>query len=373
MNSDKNITQKRCVYTTLIGDYEKLNEQNTSHNSSIEFICLTDDKALTSETWRIQQVQPVFSMDPVRSQRDLKIRPHFHLPEFDQTLYIDNSVILKELPEELFDIYLDDTPFAVPTHSFRETVLDEFIEVSRLGFDDQGRIFEQLNHYLIDHADILDERPFWAAIMLRDSRDDRVRAMLEFWLAHVNRYSRRDQLSMNLAFRMAGLTPKAIPIDNHSSWFHSWPVIEGRDRDKGQRTASISLRPPVARIRALEQALAAQREQHEREMADQSQRQDILAAESLGRYQTMLAEQCERSERALADQQSTLDRALAEEQARYAGLLASPSGRIARRLSHIALRFPRLARLAWRGGLALYWAATFQLPARLRERNLRRQ
>ena len=39
-----------CVYTVLFGDYEELNEQQVSAQSSVDFICFTDNTALRSET-----------------------------------------------------------------------------------------------------------------------------------------------------------------------------------------------------------------------------------------------------------------------------------------------------------------------------------
>ena len=71
---------KLCVYTALIGQYEQLNEQTVAAHSVIPFICLTDDPDLKSESWQIRQVSPLFGMDPIRSQRDIKLRPHIHLP-----------------------------------------------------------------------------------------------------------------------------------------------------------------------------------------------------------------------------------------------------------------------------------------------------
>jgi redox-sensitive bicupin YhaK (pirin superfamily) len=47
-----------CVYTTLVGGYEELNEQPIAQSSSIPFICLTDDPALTSNTWQIRRYPP---------------------------------------------------------------------------------------------------------------------------------------------------------------------------------------------------------------------------------------------------------------------------------------------------------------------------
>ena len=261
---------RMCVYTALTGRYEQLNEQPIAAQSRIPFICLTDDPDLRSGSWQVRQIRPKFGMDPIRSQRDLKLSPHLHLPEFDASLYIDNSVLLSELPERLFEDFEATPGFCLAEHSFRNSVLDEFLAVAESGLDDQSRIFEQLNHYLLDCPEVLDEKPYWGAILMRDHRSSAVRVMLEAWLAHVNRYSRRDQLSVNAAFRYAGLKPQVLRIDNHSSWFHSWPHARSRDQNRGTRRPATSLSPPAAHIRRLEQALAEQARQHEQALAEQS-------------------------------------------------------------------------------------------------------
>jgi hypothetical protein len=136
-----------------------LNEQPVAAQSGLRFLCLTDDPNVRSESWEMRLVSPVFGMDPIRSQRDLKIRPHVYLPEFNASLYIDNSILLSEPPERLFNLFERARGFCIPTHSYRDTVLDEFLEVAKHGLDDQSRIFEQLNHYLIDYPEVLRESP----------------------------------------------------------------------------------------------------------------------------------------------------------------------------------------------------------------------
>ena len=244
-----------CVYTTLIGGYEKLNAQPKARSSRIPFICLTDDPELESGDWTFRRVSPVFPQDPIRSQRDLKLRPHLHLRDFDVSLYIDNSVVLTADPEEILARLGGASGFSVPLHDVRPTVMDEFLEVSLHGLDDQGRIFEQMNHYLMSDADVLGERPFWTAILLRRHNDPAVMRMLEIWASHVLRYSRRDQLSFNAACRLAGFHPDPLEIAAASSWFHTWPVLEGRERQRGTRSAATSLAPPLARMRAVEMEL----------------------------------------------------------------------------------------------------------------------
>lgn len=233
----------RCVYTTLVGQYEPLNEQPVRHRSNFRFICLTDDPSLRSESWECRLVTPLLPMDPVRSQRELKIRPHVWMPEFSGSLYIDNSVVLKEPPERFFELMGPDQRFLLPFHSFRETVLDEFIEVAHVGLDDEMRLLDQLNHYTLSHPSVLMERPWWTAIMVRDHQSAQVRKMLDIWALHVHRYSRRDQLSVNVAFGDAGFHPAALEIDNFVSDLHTWPHAQGRDRHIDAR------RPAVSRLR----------------------------------------------------------------------------------------------------------------------------
>jgi TOD1/MUCI70, glycosyltransferase-like domain len=263
-------TSKLCVYTALFGGYEELNEQPVARQSNIPFICFTDDPELRSDTWQIRLVTPLFGMDPARSHRDFKLRPHVHLPEFDLSLYIDNAVVLSQPPEKVVEKFSPAKGFWLARHSFRESVLDEFLTVAKLSLDDQSRVFEQLNHYTLLWPELLSERQYWGGILLRDHRVAEVRAMSDTWYANVLRYSRRDQLSINLAFRQAGLTPGIMDVENnYRSWFHSWPHTPGRDRKKGTLDPAISFSPPVARVRQLERELAeAERRQKEMESSD---------------------------------------------------------------------------------------------------------
>jgi hypothetical protein len=236
----------RCVYTTLIGGYERLNEQPVRRQSDIPFICLTDDPALTSETWDVRRVDTLFPSDPVRSQRELKIRPHKYLAEFERSLYIDNTVILSAPPEAIFERYPSSSGFAVPLHDFRDTVRDEFAEVARLELDDPVRLREQLEAYRASVPDRLNDRPFWGGFLIRDHGRPAVQSAGDIWAAHVLRYSRRHQLSLGVALHAAGLEPAIIDIPLQLSWCHSWP--HARDRRERRSRVLNALRGLARRI-----------------------------------------------------------------------------------------------------------------------------
>jgi hypothetical protein len=317
----------RCVYTALIGRYEQLNEQPRAGDSAVPYICLTDDPELRSDTWQVRLVTPTFALDPIRSQRDFKIRPHLHLAEFERSLYIDNTVRLTVPAEELFAVVPDAQPFALAPHSFREKVLDAFLVVAELGLDDQIRIFEQLNHYLLSSPDIIDEHPWWSGLLIRDHGDPAVRRMGEVWLGHVLRYSRRDQLSLNIALRQSGITPHVLGLDNYASAYHTWPHSQDRD-GAGIRTPMVSLMPGPARIRAAELALAQQ-------TARAATLQEALARET--NRASGLEERLSTAEHDLATAEerlqvhgthvAELERSLSEERALTASILTSTSWR----------------------------------------------
>jgi hypothetical protein len=293
-----------CIYTVLIGDYESLNEQPTALSSDVPYICLTDNPSLTSRSWTIVQVPTAFPMDPIRSQRILKTCPHSvpALAGFDHSLYIDNSVVLRVPPEQFVGTLAMDSGMGLPTHSFRHSVHDEFIEVARLGFDDQGRIFEQLNHYLASEDAALEERPHWTAILLRDHRNARVRHAMELWASHILRYSRRDQLSFNTVVRMAGLTPDRWEMDNLESFFHKWPHAPGRERFAGTRNPLTSVMP-----------LPTQLAQTRSEMAQMRGELDVLQRESDGFLEGIAARSRLLDEaRQAVDHESQRSRALQE-------------------------------------------------------------
>lgn len=293
-----------CVYTVLTGGYETLNEQPVAASSGMPFICLTDDPGLTSKTWQVVHVPTAFAMDPIRSQRLLKICAHRveALSGFGASLYIDNSVLLKVAPEDILARLQWDSGMGVMHHSERDSVHDEFLEVARLGFDDLGRIFEQLNHYLIGDETSLTERPYWNAILLRDHEKPEVGRAMDLWASHVMRYSRRDQLSLNTVLRRSGLQVNAWPMDNRDSWFHAWPHTPDRERFAGTRLPMNSLMPMKTRLHELEGRCV--RQQHEM-VALQAARDAALR--SLRDTEQRLADLSAHTERLSASHRQLLD------------------------------------------------------------------
>lgn len=250
---------RRVVYTCLYGGYERLRDQPVSGESSIEFVCFTDDPDATSDTWQIRHAPPPFPADQNRSSRRPKILAHEYLADFDESLYIDNSVLLTAAPERIFAEWLPEgVPMALLAHSFRGPVREEFEAVVASGLDADWLCDEQLEHYEKHVPSALAAVTTWNGILLRRHHDLLVRETMRVWWEHVLRYSRRDQLSLAVALQATGLVPLTHAIDNHRSEYHVWPR---QDRERDPAGGAPLPTGPRRVIAGLEQQVAALEQQ----------------------------------------------------------------------------------------------------------------
>ncbi len=244
---------RRVVYRALMGGYETLREEEAARDSSVPFICFTDARGLTSETWEVVHVEPRLPHDSTRSARALKILGHPLLEGYEETLWLDNTVELTTAPDDLFDLWLADADVAAPLHSYRLSVLAEAEVVIDTGLDEFSRVYEQLTHYLSDGEEWVHENPHWTGMLARRRTSSTDRAMLAWW-EDVLRYSRRDQLSFVPALRAHGVGLGSVPLDSLASRWHRWPRADGRDPSRSGSGLREALRP-AGRVGELQQRL----------------------------------------------------------------------------------------------------------------------
>jgi len=272
------MTVRRAVVTSLLGGYESLGAQPVAAASEAEFLCFTDDPELSGADWNIVICETPFPLDPSRSQRWFKIVGHPMLDDYDEVLYIDNSVRLRADPSVIMRDWLDGVDAAFVEHSFRETVLDEFDAVLQIGLDDPARVHEQLLQYSLIFPEALQQRPSWNG-MFAYRPGTELREVMMRWYWHVLRYSRRDQLSWNVVVPSSGLRVRRVQLDNHHSELHDWPMEVGRA--PGASVIRRSTGPLVAEVQRLDRELreVTSRLGHESEQLAAAQ-QHVVALES---------------------------------------------------------------------------------------------
>jgi len=212
----------RVVYTALFGSTEILLEQEVAQSSALRFVCFTDNPSLTSSTWEIVLVEPLFAADPRASQRDIKIRGHQELEAYDEWLYLDNTVRLKVTPEVIVDEWLSGADWAAISHDAHKTLWEEFEVNLEKNKDTATRLNEQLLDYSTHYRSVLDEHPLWNGLFAR-RRNTEVEAFTTRWFDHVLRYSSRDQLSVLVALAQSNIRLNRIEAKVRNSRWHDWP------------------------------------------------------------------------------------------------------------------------------------------------------
>ncbi len=92
------------VFTALVGAKEtlanplELLEPGATSDLDLDFVCITDQPQLASPVWRMQPIGDRHLMSEKLSRRP-KAMPHLYFPDVGHSLYIDNTVRFKRLPQ----------------------------------------------------------------------------------------------------------------------------------------------------------------------------------------------------------------------------------------------------------------------------------
>lgn len=196
--------KKRVViYTAITKDYDELKEPAIISNQC-DYICFTDDPTLISPTWQIRPLPPS-DLDIVRQCRQVKIMPHFFLPEYEYSIWVDGNVEIIGDIDQLIEQYFinGDKTLYTFKHPVRDCVYEEAKECIKNGKDNEKIIRKQLallkSEYYPKHNGLIESN-----VILRKTHSPDVMQLMEQWWKLVKNYSRRDTLSFNYAAWVTG-------------------------------------------------------------------------------------------------------------------------------------------------------------------------
>lgn len=218
--------KRRVVYTCLFGYSEPFADYDYD-DRNVDYVCFTDDPDLTSSIWTIVHVDNPL-LDRARLSKRFKALAHLVLPQYESSIYLDNTIRLKQPPSRLFEMF-GGHEMAMLWHPQRDCVYDEAREVLALGYDKPDIVNAQMDFYRrlgYPEHNGLNKAGF---LMRRHASEAVARTCLE-WHGQVLRHSLRDQLSWNVCAWMTGLSFHTIKKDFYDNDLLSWPVVPGRIR-----------------------------------------------------------------------------------------------------------------------------------------------
>ena len=199
---------KKCIYTVNFGDYDS--PKPIQKQKGIDCIYFTDNPDLQVQGWDVRYIKD----GDVKKQRDIKIRPHEYLKEYDVTIYIDASYkIVGDLNTLLSRLYKGG--MLTKTHPARKCFIEEGYKIIELNRDKPETIRTQLAKYISEGMPI-NFGMFETGIIVRDRS---VSEMCEMWAKEVQDHSHRDQVSITYALWRTGCKISGIPSLRFNQWF----------------------------------------------------------------------------------------------------------------------------------------------------------
>ena len=192
------------IYTVLLGEKEALGsplselDASASTDLEIDFICITDNRNLTSDTWKFVYIENA-NLPPEKLSRRPKALPHEYLSDWPYSLYIDNIVIFKRLPNSRDIAGEGPYLFKVFLHTTRINPQQEADTIVLIGYDDVNTICRQLDFYQ-GKMPIESITPLHTCtVILRAHNHPAIINHGIAWWEHILCFSKRDQMSFDFA------------------------------------------------------------------------------------------------------------------------------------------------------------------------------
>ena len=182
-----------AVYTALFGNYDNIVEPKESF-PGCNFILFTDQNNLKSKIWQTKLVNEK-NEHPAIANRKYKFFPHYFLPDYEISLYVDANIFIRKNPIDLAVKYLKDYSIAIPKHFSRNCLYDEAIEIIKTSKGNISDITSQINFYKskdLKSSFGLTENN----IIYRKHNDSKIIELMNQWWAELHKWPcKRDQLS----------------------------------------------------------------------------------------------------------------------------------------------------------------------------------
>lgn len=196
LNKFINIPNKKrmVIYTAIFGDYDNLSDP--PYSNECDFVCFTDNQKLQSNVYKIV-VGPSNYLDPRKSAKIYKIRPDLFLQEYDYSVWIDGSVVIKDKKFYKFAYkIIKKYDMAFLKHPDRNCLYNEADACINLQKDDAQKIIKQTERYKKDNYPTRNGL-IAGGVIFRNNKSRKVQEINENWWDEIMQGSIRDQLSFN--------------------------------------------------------------------------------------------------------------------------------------------------------------------------------
>jgi len=213
----------KVIYSCLFGTKEKLLNQNELlKDEQIKYLLFTDQNDVKSNFWDVVYLEKEALPDR-RVSRLPKILPYRWLPEiFDQSLYLDNSVLITSNLRNYWEL-LDDYDFIMFPHPSRDNVIQEVNHLTKL----QHYEYSKMHEMIIEYEKLgynLNTKIGMGTILIRNHKTETSKKQQDIWMNQVLYGSERDQISMGYSLWKSKIKYKFINKSIRNNIDFKWPT-----------------------------------------------------------------------------------------------------------------------------------------------------
>jgi hypothetical protein len=197
---------KRVIYTAIFGNYDSILPLRPENRRQIDAVVFTDRPLKKSNGWDVRIIDGIF--DPKVKNREIKILAHKMLPGYEESIYIDGSILVISDLEKLFNQLDESHNLLLFKHRYRNCVYAEgdvccqkFPSISDL-------IKVQLNYYcenqLPKNSGLFEN----GVIVRRHNKNNEI--LMNAWWEEFIKFPTRDQLSLPFVLNKYKMRPGVI-------------------------------------------------------------------------------------------------------------------------------------------------------------------
>lgn len=213
---------KIVVYTAIFNNYDWLKEPVVL-SPNVDYVCFTDNDKLRSDYWDIVILKDE-KLNPSLLNRKIKlIYPYTYFKDYDYSLYVDGSVMIKGDVGTFVEKYIQASPVLMNfKHPNNDCIFIEIEHCINEGRGNAEQLRKQYEIYKADgmpgHFGLSDNK-----IILRKNCDAG-RMLMEEWYRHVCDYSGRDQVCLSYVLWKNHLKYSFFDeIIEQNGIFETWP------------------------------------------------------------------------------------------------------------------------------------------------------
>lgn len=191
---------KKVIYTCITGQYDEIVTHDFVH-PDYDYVCFTDSQfdKQKNPCWTIRPLK-FDKLDNVRNARWHKMHPHLLFPEYEESLYLDGNIQIKNKSffQQIEKFKNSQEYIKIGKHFSRTNLFNEFNQCLQVPKDNPQLIKLQLDK--IKKSDFngiyLNKQFFETNCILRKHHHPDCIKIMENWWWWIENYSYRDQLSL---------------------------------------------------------------------------------------------------------------------------------------------------------------------------------